>query len=86
MRGYFEGAGLGQVTTRAIAIEVTYDSFDDYWASQTGHPNPAVQALRNMAEPDVARLKAGLRERLADGNGRVAYPARLNAIKGRLPG
>jgi ubiquinone/menaquinone biosynthesis C-methylase UbiE len=83
MRGLFERAGLDQVATRTIEIEVSYPNFDDYWSAQTGLANPVVQAIREMSEPDVARLQAYLRERLpTDHGGRIAYPARANAVKG----
>jgi hypothetical protein len=39
-----------------------------------------------MSESEVARLQAYLRERLhADRSGRIAYAARANAVKGRVP-
>jgi hypothetical protein len=39
-----------------------------------------------MPEPAVAELQANLRERLpTDHSGRIAYPARANAVKGRVP-
>src|SRR5262245_25731189 len=64
MRSLFEGAGLNQVATRTIEIEVSYPNFDDYWSAQTGLANPVVQPIRKMSEPDVARLQTYLRERL----------------------
>lgn len=86
LRAFFEAAGFEQVATRTIDIEVSYPGFDDYWASQTGFPNPAVQALRKLPDADVERLKAGLRARLTGRDRRVAYPARANAVKGRVAG
>jgi hypothetical protein len=84
MRSLFEGAGLNQVATRTIEIEVSYPNFDDYWSAQTGLANPVVQPIRKMSEPDVARLQTYLRKCLPiDRGGRIAYPARANAVKGR---
>jgi ubiquinone/menaquinone biosynthesis C-methylase UbiE len=86
LRSLFEKAGLEQVATRTIEIEVSYENFDDYWSSQTALANPTVQTIRKMSEPDVAKLKTYLRERLPTNlNGRIAYPARANAVKGRVP-
>jgi ubiquinone/menaquinone biosynthesis C-methylase UbiE len=86
MRGLFERAGLDQVATRTIEIEVSYPNFDDYWSAQTGLANTVVQPIRKMSEPDVARLQAYLREHLpTDHSGRIAYPARANAVKSRVP-
>jgi hypothetical protein len=86
MRGLLERAGLVQIATRTIEIEVSYPNFKDYWSEQTGFANPIVQAIRRMPEPAVAELQANLRERLpTDHSGRIAYPARANAVKGRVP-
>lgn len=87
MTNFFQAAGFDRIETRTIGIEVWYDDFDDYWASQTGLPNPVVQIIRKMPQPDVERLKAGLRANLPTGsNGRIAYPARANAVQGRAAG
>jgi SAM-dependent methyltransferase len=86
LRRFFETAGFERVETRAIEIEVSYASFDDYWSSQTGLANPAVQAIRKMSPVDVERLKTSLRDTLSVRDGRIAYPARANAVKGRAPG
>jgi ubiquinone/menaquinone biosynthesis C-methylase UbiE len=86
MRGLLERAGLDQVAIRTIEIEVSYPNFEEYWSAQTGFANPIVQAIRKMSEPDVAALQANLRKHLpTDHSGRVAYPARANAVKGRVP-
>jgi ubiquinone/menaquinone biosynthesis C-methylase UbiE len=86
MRALWQGANLEEIATRTIEIEVSYSNFDEYWASQTGLANTAVQAIRKMSERDVTNLKAHLRAHLpTDQNGRIAYPARANAVKGRLP-
>ncbi len=82
----FRGAGLDRVAARPIAIEVAYTNFDDYWASQTALPNPTVQAIKRLPEADVERLKALLRKTLPTGpGGRIAYPARANAVRGMVP-
>jgi len=83
LRRFFEGAGFEEVETRAIDIEVSYASFDDYWSSQTGLANPVVQAVRKMSPADVERLKTSLRTTLSRLDRRIAYRARANAVKGR---
>jgi SAM-dependent methyltransferase len=73
-------------STRTIEIEVSYPNFADYWSAQTGLANTVVQSTRKFSEPDVARLQAYLRNHLpTDHSGRIAYPARANAVKGRVP-
>jgi ubiquinone/menaquinone biosynthesis C-methylase UbiE len=85
LSGYFRSAGFERIERRTIDIEVSYADFDAYWRSQTALPNPAVQAIRKMTEQDVTRLKDSLRERLSGPGGRIAYPARANAVKGVVP-
>jgi ubiquinone/menaquinone biosynthesis C-methylase UbiE len=86
LQGFFESAGLIDIESRSIDIEVSYPNFDEYWSAQTALANPAVQALRKMSEPEVARLKAHLPSTFpAAQSGRIAYPAHANAIKGRVP-
>jgi SAM-dependent methyltransferase len=83
----FERAGLDQIATRRIEIEVSYRNFEAYWSAQTGLANPVVQPIRKMSEPDVARLRAYLRDHLpTNRSGRIAYPAVANAVMGRVPG
>ena len=58
-----------------------------FWLpSQTGLANTVIQSIRKMSAPAVERLKAYLREHLpTDRNGRIAYAARANAVKGSVP-
>jgi len=87
MARLFEGAGLAQVATRVIEIQVSFPNFDDYWSTQTALANTAVQAMQRLSAADLARLKDDLRRRLpTDRDGRIAYAARANAVKGRVPG
>jgi ubiquinone/menaquinone biosynthesis C-methylase UbiE len=87
MEGYFRSAGLADVTTRVIEIDVTYANFDTYWTAQTELVNDVVRQIRNMSAAEVERVKSDLRESLPkDKSGRIAYKARANAVKGRVPG
>jgi ubiquinone/menaquinone biosynthesis C-methylase UbiE len=86
LMNFFEAAGLDQVATRTIEVEVSYADFDDYWGAETGLPNYIVQHVRKMTGPDVERLKTYLRQHLpTDRSGRIAYKAKANAVKGRVP-
>ena len=80
------GAGFAAVDTQEIAVQRTFADFDAYWSvsTQMGNMQPTLAA---MAPDDVARLKERVRMRMpADAEGHVAYTARANAIKGRVPG
>lgn len=85
LRTLWTDAGLEAVETREITVRRTFSGFDDFWRSATAFPTsgPAIAA---MAPTDIEKLKARLRERLrADASRHIAYPARANAVKGRVP-
>jgi ubiquinone/menaquinone biosynthesis C-methylase UbiE len=76
----FAASGLEEIDNKSIEIRFDFTDFDDYWSSQSG------ETIRALADADVKRLKALLRERLpADENGQISYKARANAIRGRVP-
>jgi SAM-dependent methyltransferase len=85
MRDLWTAAGLDAVETREIIVQRTFADFDDYWTTILGGRSVAPK-LAAMASEDLALLKARLRTRLsADATGRIAYSARANAVKGRVP-
>jgi SAM-dependent methyltransferase len=85
LRQLWTGAGLTAIETRVITVERRFSDFEDCWASLVLTP-PVVPTIAAMSPPDVDRLKAQVRARLpADSAGRVAYAARANAVKGRVP-
>ncbi|MGE3907096.1 MAG: class I SAM-dependent methyltransferase [Reyranellaceae bacterium] len=78
-------AGLEQVETRTIEVRRSFADFDEFWRIKLTAPSlgPVVAA---MDASDVEELKRRVRQRLpADSDGRIAYDARANAIKGRVP-
>jgi ubiquinone/menaquinone biosynthesis C-methylase UbiE len=85
LRDLWMDAGLDEVETREITVQRTFVDFDNFWTTSMLAPTvgPTVAA---MASGDVELLKARVRTRLAaDALGRIAYSARANAIKGRVP-
>lgn len=82
----FRVAGLDEVATRTIEVQLAFDNFDDYWTSETSLTNPIVRPIRDMSETDVERLKQLLRQRLSiDDTGPIICTARANAAKGKAP-
>jgi SAM-dependent methyltransferase len=85
LRGLWTGAGLDAVETREITVRRTFADFDDFWATTLlgASVGPTIAA---MPAADVEQLKAHVQTRLpADAAGRITYPARANAVKGRVP-
>ncbi len=78
-------AGLEAVETREITVSRTFADFDDFW--MTTRTTPGLKSIIDgMLSADFERLKARMQERLsADADGRLAYAARANAVKGHRP-
>ena len=86
LRRLFEAADLQGVESRTIRVEMTFKDFDEFWSTQTAFPSTPVRALRQMPDDEVERIKASLRKSLpTDPEGRIAYFARANAVRGRKP-
>jgi SAM-dependent methyltransferase len=82
----WSGAGLEAIDTKEITVQRTFADFDAFWSvsTQMGNIRPVLAA---MTPEDIGRLQQRVRMRLpADAEGRIAYAARANAIKGRVPG
>lgn len=85
LRELWAGAGLDAIEAREITVTRGFASFDEFWATST-LSSSMTAILGAMRADDVDRLKTRVRARLpADGAGRIAYPSRANAIKGRVP-
>jgi SAM-dependent methyltransferase len=77
-------AGLEVVETREIAVERTFATFEDYWATSTitGGVRPSLEAMSVEKRNKVkAQVRAGMP---TDPTGRVSWRARANAVKGRV--
>lgn len=85
LRTLWADAGLVQVETREIEVQRTFADFASFWRIAQSGPRLAPR-LAGIPAVEVARLQARLRERLPAGaDGRIAYGARANAIKGVVP-
>jgi ubiquinone/menaquinone biosynthesis C-methylase UbiE len=86
LRRLWTEAGLKDVETRDIAIEVAYSDFADFWDSNMALATPLAQKVRALPPADLDRLKSTLRQTLPNGpDGRISFPACANAVKGRVP-
>jgi ubiquinone/menaquinone biosynthesis C-methylase UbiE len=84
MQDLWTSSRLADVETRAITVERTFASFDEFWTVvQRG---PSVGPSFSAMSPDgLARLNARMRTLLpADAAGRITYSATANAVQGRV--
>jgi ubiquinone/menaquinone biosynthesis C-methylase UbiE len=83
---FWQRAGLSSIESREIRIEVVYPDFDDLWRSVSAPGSTTGAAFARIPQAEHERIKQRLRERLpARKDGRVAYEAFANAVKGRVP-
>ena len=86
LRVLWEAAGLQSVATRVIRITVAYADFDDFWESNSAPVGLTGTAINALSPDEREKLRGRLRQQLpADANGRIAYQAHANAVKGRVP-
>jgi ubiquinone/menaquinone biosynthesis C-methylase UbiE len=86
MRELWRGAGFDAVETREITVQRTFADFEEFWTTSLlgASVGPTIAA---MSSGEIDRLKERVQARMpaADAEGRVAYTARANAVKGRVP-
>jgi SAM-dependent methyltransferase len=84
LEGLWRSAGLRNVETSSIAVERTFDDFDDYWTTVQGSASLGATLQALPPEPRAA-LVAGLQARLsADAQGRITCRGMANAIRGQV--
>ncbi len=77
---------LQPIETRTIDVCVEYADFQDFWQAQTPGYAPTTRIIAAMDERERARLIRAVQSALPSGpNGSIAYCARANAIKARVP-
>ena len=79
--------GLQQVEERPIAVDLSFTSFDDYWAPFLGGQGPAGAYVTSLSETARAALEARLRKRLLGERRDAAFTlrARAWAVRGVVP-
>ena len=87
MRELWQKAGLQSIDTHVIRIPVVFSGFDEFWASTTVPVGPQGKVIAALSPSAREQLRATLREQLPiAADGRIAYEAFANAVKGRVPG
>jgi ubiquinone/menaquinone biosynthesis C-methylase UbiE len=82
----FAGGDLVGVETRAFEIEVSFADFAAFWTSQTPSFSPTTRLIATLDEEHRTQLMEILRAELSPrANGGLAYQARANAVKARVP-
>jgi ubiquinone/menaquinone biosynthesis C-methylase UbiE len=79
----FREAGLARVQTRAIAVETSFASFEDFWQPFLGRTGPAPSYVAALAPERREALQERLRQHLpTQSDGRICLSARAWAARG----
>ena len=82
LEALWRAAGLHDVDLTAIAVERTFDDFDDYWGTVQGSASLGA-TLKALTPEARATVVAGLHARLAAGaDGRITCRGVANAVRG----
>jgi hypothetical protein len=85
MRALWEDAGLESIESRVIRIPVVYSDFDDFWDANSVPAGASGKTIHDMSPTVRQQIRARVREQLLVGaDGRIAYEAIANAVKGRV--
>ena len=76
----------GEAGADVIRVRIAYDDFNYFWESNTLPVGPSGKTLHELPPSEKERLKAHVRGMLPVApDGRIAYEAFANAVKGRAP-
>lgn len=82
----WHSAGLVEIESTRIPLEVRFESFADFFGSATLPSGPQADRLRNLTPDQRAELEARLRQTVPEASdGSVSYEAVANAVRGRVP-
>jgi hypothetical protein len=79
----FSGAGLQDVTVRAVDVPTVFRNFDDFWSPFLGGQGPAPGYTMSLPEAARVELREQLRARLPNSpDGSIHLIARAWAVRG----
>jgi ubiquinone/menaquinone biosynthesis C-methylase UbiE len=84
MQNLWQDAGLQSVELTVLRVQVRFDGLDDFWASNVVPVGPLGKVLTSLSPAEASELKAELQASLpVQPDGKIAYDAIANAVKGR---
>ncbi|WP_022719580.1 class I SAM-dependent methyltransferase [Rhodopseudomonas sp. B29] len=86
MQELWQQAGMVDVETMTIPVEISYPSVDAFCDVYFLPIGPQGVAISKLSDDDRARLRRQLHDDLSGPGGRVSYKAFANAVKGRVTG
>jgi ubiquinone/menaquinone biosynthesis C-methylase UbiE len=84
LKSLFEANGLERVATRSIEVRMQFADFDEFKATQMPSFSPIVRAIAMLKEEDRTKLIDFVRSEVTCPDGKIAYSARANAVRGQV--
>jgi ubiquinone/menaquinone biosynthesis C-methylase UbiE len=82
LHGLFANAGLSQIETKAIEIEVRFQSFQEFWTAQRPRFSPTTRLIDRLTAAQRNQLIERLHVQLpVRKDGSMAYAGQANAVK-----
>jgi ubiquinone/menaquinone biosynthesis C-methylase UbiE len=86
LQALFRNAGFEEIATKPIEVTAGFVDFDDFWEAQTPPVSPFAKTIAVLPEVRRQDLMEAVRRMLpAAADGSIAYSARANAVKARVP-
>lgn len=87
LEGLWQRAGLEAVETTVIRVPVTFSSSEEFWELHSNSGGPTGVMIQKLSPAERERVRARIEETIPrDADGRIAYSAHANAVKGRVRG
>lgn len=81
----FSDSGLQDISSRALNVQIRFQTFEDYWMPFLGGTGPAPAYVANLPVGELGTFKQSLRERLPiEADGSMILTARAWAVRGRV--
>ena len=82
----FAQAGLEDIAVQSIAVTIAFSDFDEFWRSQTPAISSQGKIVARLSESELVKLREAVRAAMPiRRDGSIAFTARANAIKSRVP-
>jgi ubiquinone/menaquinone biosynthesis C-methylase UbiE len=82
----FARAGLRDIATTSIDIEISFPNLKEFWSAQTPSFSPLTKLISTLPEVKRSEFLDLVRDALpVRPDGSIAYPARAHAVRGYVP-
>jgi ubiquinone/menaquinone biosynthesis C-methylase UbiE len=81
----FHRTAYRDITTQSFDVSVSFNSFEDFWKSQTPDFSPITKTIATLQPSDKAKLVEIVRKLSLSENDRAEWSARVHGIRSHVP-